>query len=58
MIAFSEELTYCASLLGVLDGVIQPRQALFLPAVFFGLAHYDGVPYSILGVMMSTFLGG
>lgn len=57
MNAFSEELTYRASLLGVLDGVIQPRQALFLTAVFFGLAHYYGVPYGILGVVMSTFLG-
>ena len=57
MNAFSEELTYRASLLGVLDGVIQPRQALFLTAVFFGLSHYYGVPYGIIGVVMSTFLG-
>ena len=48
MNAFSEELTHRASLLGVLDGVIQPRQALFLTAVFFGLAHHYGVPYGIL----------
>ncbi len=33
------------------------RQALFLTAVFFGLAHYYGVPYGIIGVVMSTFLG-
>lgn len=57
MNAFSEELTYRASLLGVLDGVIDPRHALYLTAVFFGLAHYYGVPYGILGVIMSTFLG-
>ncbi|MBL8163430.1 MAG: CPBP family intramembrane metalloprotease [Anaerolineae bacterium] len=57
MNAFSEELTYRASLLGVLDGVIEPRHALSLTAVFFGLAHYYGVPYGILGVIMSTFLG-
>lgn len=57
MNAFSEELTYRASLLGVLDGVIAPRQALFLTATFFGLAHYYGVPYGIIGVVMSTFLG-
>jgi len=57
MNAFSEELTYRASLLGVLDGIIEPRQALYLTAVFFGLAHYYGVPYGIIGVVMSTFLG-
>lgn len=57
MNAFSEELTYRASLLGVFDGVIQPRQALFLTSVFCGLAHYYGVPYDVLGVVMSTFLG-
>lgn len=57
MNAFSEELTYRASLLGVLGSVIPPRQALFLTSVFFGLAHYYGVPYGILGVVMSTFLG-
>jgi membrane protease YdiL (CAAX protease family) len=57
MNAFSEELTYRASLLGVLNGLIAPRQALFLTATFFGLAHYYGVPYGIIGVIMSTFLG-
>lgn len=44
-------------LLGTLNGVIPPRQALLLTSVFFGLAHYYGVPYGILGVVMSTFLG-
>lgn len=57
MNAFSEELTYRASLLGVLNGLIAPRQALFLTAAFFGLAHYYGVPYGLIGVIMSTFLG-
>lgn len=57
MNAFSEELTYRASLLGVLNGLIAPRQTLFLTAAFFGLAHYYGVPYGIIGVIMSTFLG-
>lgn len=57
MNAFSEELTYRASLLGVLNGVIEPRQALLLTSVFFGLAHYYGVPYGVIGVIMSTFLG-
>jgi membrane protease YdiL (CAAX protease family) len=57
MNAFSEELTYRASLLGVLDGIIPSHQALFLTSVFFGLAHYYGVPYGVIGVVMSTFLG-
>lgn len=57
MNAFSEELTYRASLLGTLDGVIEPRQALYLTSLFFGLAHFYGVPYGVVGVVMSTFLG-
>jgi hypothetical protein len=57
MNAFSEEVSFRASLLGTLREVIHPRQALWLTAVFFGLAHYYGIPYGIIGVLMSTFLG-
>jgi hypothetical protein len=55
--AFNEELTYRASLLAGLEPVIGPQQALWNTAVFFGLAHYFGVPYGVVGVIMATFLG-
>jgi membrane protease YdiL (CAAX protease family) len=57
MNAFNEELTYRSTLLASLERVVGPRQALWNAALFFGLAHYFGVPYGILGVVMSTFLG-
>jgi len=57
MNAFNEELTYRASLLAGLEHVIGPRQALWLTAVFFGLGHYFGVPYGVVGVLMASFLG-
>lgn len=57
MNAFSEEMTYRASLLAVLTGPLGTRHALWLSALFFGIVHYYGVPYGIVGVLMSTFLG-
>jgi membrane protease YdiL (CAAX protease family) len=57
MNAFSEEVTYRSALLAPLEGVVGPRHALYMTAVFFGLAHFYGVPYGVIGVIMSTFLG-
>ncbi len=55
--AFGEELTYRASLLSTLEGAVGPRQALFITAAFFGILHFYGVPYGVLGVVMSAFVG-
>ncbi len=55
--AFSEEVTYRGSMLAGLEGVVGPQQALWNSALYFGIAHYYGVPYGILGVAMSTFMG-
>jgi membrane protease YdiL (CAAX protease family) len=57
MNAFSEEMTYRSALLAPLVGVIGPRHALYITALFFGIGHFYGVPYGILGVVMSSFLG-
>lgn len=57
MNAFSEELTYKASFLSVLENPVGKRQALLLMAAFFGLGHYYGVPYGVIGVLMAAFLG-
>jgi membrane protease YdiL (CAAX protease family) len=57
MNAFNEEMTYRASLLAGLEHVIGPQQALWNTAVFFGIGHYFGVPYGVVGVVMATFLG-
>jgi len=57
MNAFSEELTYKASFLSVLENPVGKRQALLLMAAFFGIGHYYGVPYGVIGVLMAGFLG-
>lgn len=55
--AFCEELNYRASLLSSLCDVVGNRQALLMTAGYFGLGHYYGVPYGIVGVIMSSLLG-
>jgi hypothetical protein len=55
--AFNEELTYRSTLLAGLAPAVGPRQALWMSAVFFGLGHYFGVPYGLVGVLMASFLG-
>jgi hypothetical protein len=55
--AFNEEVTYKASFLSVLEGPVGPRQALYMVAVYFGILHYYGVPYGVVGVLLAGFLG-
>ncbi len=55
--AFNEEVTYKASFLSVLDNPVGARQALYMVALYFGIGHFYGVPYGIVGVILATFLG-
>ncbi len=55
--AFSEEIIYRASLLAPLNTVLGKSQALLLTAALFGLWHFYGVPYGIVGVVMAGVLG-
>lgn len=55
--AFNEEMTYKASFLSVLENPVSPRQALFMVAFYFGVGHFYGVPYGVIGVLLATFLG-
>ena len=57
MNAFSEELTYKASFLSVLYDPVGKQQALLLMAAYFGIGHYYGIPYGIVGVIMAGILG-
>jgi membrane protease YdiL (CAAX protease family) len=57
MNAFSEELNYRAALLAPLYPVVGKTHSILLTAVFFGLGHFYGVPYGIIGVLMATLLG-
>lgn len=55
--AFNEEMTYKASFLSVLEDVVGRRQSLLLLAAYFGILHFYGVPYGVVGVILAAFLG-
>lgn len=55
--AFNEEMTYRAPLLATLEPVGGSRQALWMAAYFFGIAHYFGTPGGLLGGLLSIFMG-
>ncbi|MBG0786199.1 MAG: CPBP family intramembrane metalloprotease [Anaerolineaceae bacterium] len=57
MNAFSEELNYRAALLAPLFPVVGKTHSILMTAVFFGLGHFYGVPYGIIGVIMASILG-
>lgn len=55
--AFNEEMTYRASLLATLENGVGAQHALWIAVAFFGIGHYYGVPYGVIGVLMASFLG-
>ncbi|HEY3310824.1 MAG TPA: CPBP family intramembrane glutamic endopeptidase [Anaerolineales bacterium] len=57
MNAFSEEMNYKASFLAVTHQILGKRQSLLVMAAYFGIGHYYGVPYGVVGVLMAAFLG-
>jgi membrane protease YdiL (CAAX protease family) len=57
MNAFSEELSYRAAFLAPLYPAVGKLHSMLMTAWIFGVAHYYGVPYGILGVVMSFALG-
>jgi len=57
MNAFSEEMSYRAPQLATSYEVVGKNQAMLLAAAFFGIGHYYGVPYGVIGVVMAGFLG-
>ena len=55
--SFYEELGYRAALISVLEDKIGSEHSLYLSSIFFGIGHFYGVPYGIVGVVMASFLG-
>lgn len=55
--AFNEEVTYRVPMLSTLEAVGGSRQALWMSAYFFGIAHYFGIPGGLLGGIASIFMG-
>ena len=54
--AFNEEFTLRAAPISML-GALSEKDALALTTVFFALGDYYGVPYGLIGVLLSGFLG-
>jgi membrane protease YdiL (CAAX protease family) len=55
--SFNEEVTFRVPMLATLEPVGGSRQALWISAFFFGIAHYFGIPGGILGGILSIFMG-
>ncbi len=55
--AFNEEMTYRAPMLATLEPVGGSKQALWMSAYFFGIAHYFGTPGGLGGGIASIFMG-
>ena len=55
--AFNEEMTIRAPMLATLEPIGGSKQALWMTAYFFGIAHYFGTPGGILGGVLSIFMG-
>jgi membrane protease YdiL (CAAX protease family) len=55
--AYGEEMLYRAPLLAALESPVGAANALLMTAVFFGIDHFYGVPYGVLGVLMSFIPG-
>ncbi len=55
--AFNEEMIYRAPVLATLEPVGGSKQALWMAAYFFGIAHYFGTPGNIAGGILSIFMG-
>jgi hypothetical protein len=50
-------MLYRAPWLGALEGPLGALQALLISSVFFGVAHFYGVPYGVVGEIMAFIPG-
>lgn len=57
MNAFYEEMTYRASMLATLEPFTGMKHAWAMSALYFGMAHFYGVPYGWIGVALASFNG-
>lgn len=55
--ALNEELALRASLLAALEPATGTQAAWWMSALYFGIAHFYGVPYGWAGILLATFNG-
>lgn len=57
MNSFSEEMIYRVGINGPLYNLISPNTIFLISAIIFGLAHFEGMPNGVIGVIMAGILG-
>ena len=55
--SFAEEMIYRVGINGPLNGLLSPNKIFLISAVIFGLAHFQGMPNGIIGVVLAGLLG-
>jgi membrane protease YdiL (CAAX protease family) len=55
--SFSEEIIFRVGLNGPLWGILAPKNIFLISAVLFGLAHFQGMPNGIVGILLAGILG-
>ena len=55
--SFAEEMIFRVGINGPLDNLLSPNKIFFISAVIFGLAHYQGMPNGIIGIILAGLLG-
>lgn len=55
--AFNEEALFRSAILSTTEHAIGTRHAWAISAIYFGIAHFWGVPYGWLGVALASLMG-
>lgn len=55
--SFSEEMIYRVGINGPLADLLSPNKIFLISAIIFGLAHIQGMPNGIVGVILAGLLG-
>lgn len=55
--SFSEEIIYRIGINGPLANLLSPKKIFLISAVIFGLAHFQGMPNGVIGIILAGLLG-
>jgi len=55
--SFSEEIIYRVGLNGPLANLLSPNKIFLISAVIFGIAHIQGMPNGVIGIILAGLLG-
>lgn len=55
--SFSEEIIFRVGINGPLSGLIAPKNIHLISGVLFGLAHFQGMPNGVIGIILAGLLG-